>query len=209
MRDHAVRLCALLTCFALSAGLRAAELGELTVLSKLNQPLNAEIEILSLEPDEAQSLSAHLLGRDTTKAGVRVSIGRRDGNPIVRITSSRAVSEPYVQVRVELRSKRERQARRYAVLLDPPGYASAEPRPKPPAPRKPPTAAQKPAAKPPADSAALPLSREALFGLPAKPAAAAPSSREELFGLTEKPAPAAPASKEELFGLPPEKPAAA
>jgi len=38
----------------------AAGLGRLTVLSPLGQPLNAEIEIVSLQPGEEEGLSARL-----------------------------------------------------------------------------------------------------------------------------------------------------
>jgi pilus assembly protein FimV len=41
----------------------AAGLGQLTVLSPLGQPLNAEIEIVSLRPGEEEGLSAQLAAR--------------------------------------------------------------------------------------------------------------------------------------------------
>jgi hypothetical protein len=194
---------ALLAAFSVPTDAFAATLGKMTVLSRLNQPLNAEIEILDLQPGEAQTLSARLLSRDRTLAGIRVSIGRRNGRPIIRVRTSRALSEPYLQLPVELRSARERRERSYTALIDPTGYAAAPAKPKPASQPKP-TAQLKPSAPPKAApdarSAAPPSSRDELFGLTEKTPSAPPASREQLFGLTDKPPTAS--SREELFGVP-------
>jgi hypothetical protein len=190
---------------------QAAALGKLNVLSRLGQPLNAEIEILSLQPGEAQTLSARLGSASAhAKAGlnfsraltdVRVSVGSRSGRPVLRVRSSVAVAEPYLEMLVELRSSAGSVSRPYTVLLDPPGYATTPGVRKPAAsgaaakaPRSPPATqpplAESRAPQPPS----LPSSRDELFGLPAKPAAQAEPStgtREELFGLPAKPAAAA------------------
>lgn len=173
----------------------AAELGNLNVLSRLGQPLNADIEILSLRAGEAQTLSARLASPAAHRragvayhralSGVRVSIDRRGGRPVVRLRTSQALGEPYLQTLVELRSNTGRVVRQYTVLLDPKGFASAPAaRPKP-APTAPPKQAQVPKPTP------APTSREELFGLPAKPAPEVSresgGSREELFGLPAKP----------------------
>ena len=84
--------------------MQAAALGKLNVLSRLGQPLNAEIEVLSLQPGEAQTLSARLGSASAhAKAGlsfsralteVRVSVGSRAGRSVVRVRSNVAVTEP-------------------------------------------------------------------------------------------------------------------
>jgi len=188
-----------------------AALGKINVLSRLGQPLNAEIEILSLQPGEEKSLSARLASRaahakanvafDRTLTGLRLSIGRRNGRPVLRARTTQPVTEPYLQMLVELRSSAGRATRPYTVLLDPKGYAVAPAKPKPPP--APPKVAAKPKAQ-----AAEPLSREELFGVTPKPSAAVAetASRDELFGLPPKPAEAQ--SREDLFGLP-SKPAPA
>ena len=192
--------------------MQAAALGKLNLLSRLGQPLNAEIEVLSLQPGEAQTLSARLGSASAhAKAGlsfsralteVRVSVGNRAGRPVLRVRSNIAVTEPYLEMLVEVRSSAGRVSRPYTVLLDPVGYATAPGVSKPAAAG----AAAKAAAPlgagtPPVAQAAspqapsLPSSRDELFGLPAKPAAQAePSTREELFGLPAKPAAATAAA---------------
>jgi hypothetical protein len=184
----------------------AASLGKLNVLSRLGQPLNAEIEIASLKPGEEKTLSARLATpQQHAKAGItyrrelsglRLSIGRRASRPVLRVRSSTPLSEPHLQMVIDLRSNAGRVVQAYTVLLDPAGYAAAPATPKP-------AAAPKPAPKPPAAAAApgAPTSREELFGLPEKPAA---TSREELFGISPGPATekaaAQPESRESLFG---------
>src|SRR5829696_8011701 len=73
---------------------QAAGLGRLTVLSALGQPLNAEIEIVSLQPGE-EDLSARMAPSQAfVQAGiephailsdVRFTIERRGGVPVVRM----------------------------------------------------------------------------------------------------------------------------
>src|SRR5438105_739526 len=47
---------------------RAAGLGQLSVISPLGQPLNAEIEIVSLQPGEEEGLVARLASPDAFRA---------------------------------------------------------------------------------------------------------------------------------------------
>jgi pilus assembly protein FimV len=109
---------------------QAAGLGRLTVLSPLGSPLNAEIEIVSLQPGEEDGLSARLASGDAYRqAGiepsgalrtVRFAIVKRDGRPVLRVTSTAAVNEPFVDILVDLEWNGGRLTREYTVLLDPP-----------------------------------------------------------------------------------------
>jgi hypothetical protein len=147
------------------------------VLSRLGQPLNAEIEVVSLQPGEEKTLAARLASRnalrqagiefDRALADLRVSVGRRGARPVVRLRTTRAINEPFLDTLIVLRTSSGTAARRYSVLLDPPGYAPAIAAAKPPA-----KVAAKPAPKPAPETAVLtgkpepaPASREALFGL--------------------------------------------
>ncbi len=157
----------------------AAGLGKLTVLSPLGQPLNAEIEIVSLRPGEEENLSAKLASADAFKqagieynavlASTRFSIERRNGRPVVRVTSSAPVNEPFLDLLVELQWNTGRLVREYTFLLDPVEYKAPAALAAAPAPMQPQVAAPaaepaKPApieAKPlPADAAPAPLARE-------------------------------------------------
>jgi pilus assembly protein FimV len=125
---------ALLPCVAGAAGL-----GRLTVLSYLGQPLVAEIE-LSATKEELGSLSTRLAAADAYRnanlqynaalTGARIVIERRpNGQSLIRITSSRPVAEPFIDILVELTWASGRLSREYTALLDPPGVPAAPPAP--------------------------------------------------------------------------------
>ncbi len=111
----------------------AAGLGKLTLNSALGQPLQAEIDIVSVNNDELSSLKVELASRDAfTQAGIRyesffstfnVSIEPRDnGEPYVIITSPQSINEPFLNILVELSWASGRLLREYTVLLDPIEY---------------------------------------------------------------------------------------
>src|SRR3954465_5424939 len=101
-----------LGAFALAAAANAAGLGRLTVLSPLGQPLLAEIEIVALQPGEEEGLTARLASADAFKEagieisptllGVRINLERRDKRPVLRLTTSQPVNDPFLDLLVEL-----------------------------------------------------------------------------------------------------------
>ncbi len=108
-------------------------------------------------------------------SSLRFTIERRaDGKAVLKVSSSRPVNDPFVDMLIELNWASGRLVREYTMLLDPPGVASTQ-TVKPVVPAVTPVAAAKPAAKP----AAAPA--------PAKPAAEPPA---ELKVAAPKPAPA-------------------
>jgi len=154
-----------------------AQLGPLTLRSHLGQPLNAEIEVLSLKPGEEEGLVARLAPRAAFRkagleyspalAGMRVSIERVAGLRLIRLRTSRPVAEPTLQILVELRWKTGRLLGTYTALLDPPGYKGARAIAQAPSgsPRSA-DPANGPEAAPLQATPAPPLSRDELFGLP-------------------------------------------
>ncbi len=158
----------------------AAGLGKLTVLSQLGQPLNAEIEIVSLQPGEEESLSAKIASQDAfgqagiefspALMGVRFAVERKGGKPVIRMTSQQPLNEPFLEVLVEMQWATGRLVREYSFLLDPPEYKGPQPiaaKPAPgvstkPAASAPPRPEERPIAAKPAPSSA--------------PAAAAPAA---------------------------------
>jgi len=110
----------------------AAGLGKLIVLSSLGQPLNAEIEIVALQPGEEDGLTARLGSPEAFKqAGIefnaalnsmRFAIERRDSRSFLRLTTSRPVNEPFLELLVELQWSTGRLVREYTFLLDPAEY---------------------------------------------------------------------------------------
>ena len=114
----------------------SAGLGRLSVLSSLGQPLNAEIEIVSLQSGEEDGLAAKLASTDAfTQAGIelhpaligiRFAIERREGRSILRLSTAQPISEPFLEMLVELQWSTGRLVREYTFLLDPPEYKARQ-----------------------------------------------------------------------------------
>lgn len=114
----------------------ALGLGTIRVNSGLNQPLDAEIPIIQSSPGEAEGLIIQLasdedferVGMNRSSIGVPVqfTLGKDSrGEPVVRVTSKDAVSEPFLGLLLEANWPKGRLLREYTVLLDPPVMAPA------------------------------------------------------------------------------------
>src|SRR6266850_4421273 len=146
------------------AMVRAAGLGQLTVISPLGQPLNAEIEIVSLQAGEEEGLVARLASPEAFRAAgidfnpalvtVRFTIERRGGRPLLRVKTTQPVNDPFLEMLVELQWTTGRLVREYTVLLDPPEYKG--PQAIVAAPPPPPAPAAAPPPKPPQARAPTP-----------------------------------------------------
>lgn len=110
----------------------ALSLGKISVLSALGEPLRAEIDVSQITPDEASSLKAAVATPEAFKAagleytpvlaGLEVTLQRRaDGRSYLRLTSSRPVSEPFVDLVLQASWSAGRLTRDYTMLFDPPG----------------------------------------------------------------------------------------
>ncbi|GAB6406985.1 FimV/HubP family polar landmark protein [Pseudomonas sp. MHK4] len=116
---------------ALSSGMaHALGLGELTLKSTLNQPLVAEIELLDVKELTAAEVVPSLASpEDFAKAGVDRQAFLNDltftpvlnasGKSILRVTSSKPLTEPMVKFLVQVMWPNGRLLRDYSVLLDP------------------------------------------------------------------------------------------
>ncbi len=113
----------------------ALGLGDITLHSSLNQPLDAEIELLQVGDLSADELIAHLANASTfERMGVERSMFLQDlrftpvirgGRSYIRVVSNHPVREPYLNFLLELERPSGRLLREYTVLLDPPGYGAA------------------------------------------------------------------------------------
>jgi len=125
----------LAVCFAMmSFGAEAAGLGKLTVLSGLGEPLNAEIELLAAGPDELSSLSAIIAPEEAYKvqgierpalhSTIKVEIKKSpSGAAYLKLSSNIPVSDPYLDMLIQVDWSSGRLLREYTLLLDPPGYS--------------------------------------------------------------------------------------
>src|SRR5256885_13821592 len=194
---------------------RAAGLGQLSVISPLGQPLNAEIEIVSLQPGEEEGLVARLASPDAFRAAgidfnpalvsARFAIERRAGRPLLRVRTTQPVNDPFLEILVELQWTTGRLVREYTVLLDPPEYRGPQAIAAAPAARATPAAAPepKPAEAPAAQPAPDPARAPAPAPVEARPLPSVPAPAAE-----PAPAPAAEAQVEKPAAAEAEKPAA-
>ncbi len=123
---------AAVTALGLAAGSAwGLGLGKLTVQSALGETLRAEIDVTSLTPEEAASLKLKVANPEAYRASgldynavltsAQVQLARRaDGRPYLRVTSDRAVQEPFVDVILELNWTNGRLTREFTLLFDPP-----------------------------------------------------------------------------------------
>ena len=132
------RLIVALFCFipitAFSLGV-----GQVKVLSALNQPLNAEIPLLSAKSEDLAELSVRVSsqtfeGVGGADAGFGYSVESRGKRNFIRITSKQAIREPLLNFLLEVEWPKGRLLREFAVLLNPPSFVTRdEPEVSPPA----------------------------------------------------------------------------
>src|SRR4030088_1078318 len=127
----------LASLMALPSAAFALGFGDLRLLSPLNAPLDAEIELVDVAPEDMQSLRAPIASRETfTRYGlewpvflssVQVKITRTaDGRQIIKLKSTDRITEPFITLLVEVSWARGRSVREYTMLLDPPVYTPGQ-----------------------------------------------------------------------------------
>ncbi len=113
-----------------------AGLGKLNVNSGLGEPLKADVELLSVTPEELSTLSAAIASEEAYNVqgiarlgihnNIKVELAKSDtGSPILKIRSSLPISDPYLDMLIQVDWASGRLLREYTVLLDPPEYKSA------------------------------------------------------------------------------------
>lgn len=113
----------------------ALGLGEIEVSSYLNQPLSAEIQVLSVRPGEIDDLLVNLAKREAfRRAGLaRPSVlddlkfelekDEEGTTANIKVSTKNAVREPFLNFLVEADWSSGRVIREYTILLDPPHIA--------------------------------------------------------------------------------------
>lgn len=111
-------------------------LGEIELKSALNQELDAEIEVLSAVPEDAEQLIVKLASRDAfSRAGIdrpfmlqqlKFKVYVKDDKPYVKVFTKSAVKEPFLSFLVEIDWPEGHMLREYTLLLDPPVYSGVE-----------------------------------------------------------------------------------
>jgi len=108
-------------------------LGDIRLLSSLNAPLDAEIELVGATPEDLAGLRTQIASRDTF-ARYKIDwpafmgtitaqpLHTPDGRDVIKLHSSGAITEPFVTLLVEANWARGKLVREYTMLLDPPVY---------------------------------------------------------------------------------------
>jgi pilus assembly protein FimV len=111
----------------------AAGLGKLNVMSGLGEPLKADIELLSVTPEELSTISAVIASEEayaiqgiekpSSHNSIKVDVTKNAaGTPILKLQSAQPISEPFLDMLIQVDWSSGRLLREYTVLLDPPGY---------------------------------------------------------------------------------------
>lgn len=120
---------AVASSFLLLSNAQATGLGRLTVLSALGQPLRAEIELTSPDKDEVASLVPKLASAEAFRQSsidfnpallsLRFAVESRGAGYVIRVSSTQAMNEPFVDLLLEMNSSNGKLLREYTFLLDP------------------------------------------------------------------------------------------
>jgi pilus assembly protein FimV len=124
---------ALALLLALPSAAFALGLGDIRLLSPLNAPLEAEIDLVDVAPDEMNTMQVQLASRETFArnglefpsylSGIQVrTVKTPDGREVVKLKSTDPISDPFITLLIEVNWARGRLVREYTVLLDPPVY---------------------------------------------------------------------------------------
>lgn len=123
----------LLLCVPLAGS--ALGLGDIHVRSAMGQKLDAEIEFSALTSTEAESLTIRLASPDNfVQSGIdyspvlrslRFSVEKKGDRHVIRISSDLVMSDPFLNLLIELNAAGNRTLRQYALLFDPPAIAEA------------------------------------------------------------------------------------
>jgi pilus assembly protein FimV len=121
-------------------GALALGLGEIHPRSALNQAFKADIDLLSVSQEELQDVRVSLASREAFEnAGMErpyLLTGLKfapmltpAGKPVITISSSDAIREPFLNFLIEVNWPKGRLVREYTVLLDPPVTLKRAPQP--------------------------------------------------------------------------------
>ena len=119
----------------------ALGLGQIQVKSRMNEPLVADIPVITNDPSELTQLQAKLASPDTfIRIGLPLPdrlvsdlhfqvIDGTDGKPYIRVTSSTPVSQPLVNFLIEVDWGDGKLVREYSALLSAPNSVAAAAQP--------------------------------------------------------------------------------
>jgi pilus assembly protein FimV len=106
----------------LQSGLvHAVALSDMEVRSRLNQPLDAQVRLLSATKSELDSLQIKVVSAAVAGAYVEFQseVVQDDQGPVIRITTEDSVREPILMLQVEMSWSTGHLTREYSLIIDP------------------------------------------------------------------------------------------
>jgi pilus assembly protein FimV len=111
----------------------SAGLGKLNVLSGLGEPLRADIELLSVTPEELSTITAVIanneayenqgIDKPASHNDIKIEVGKNTrGAPILKLKSNQPITDAFLDMLIQVDWSSGRLLREYTLLLDPPGY---------------------------------------------------------------------------------------
>jgi FimV-like protein len=125
----------LMMAVTLPSAADALGLGEIHVISTLNEPLAADVDIVGATAEDLPEISASIANPETflrfgldrpaflSSAAFRIAMNGK-GQPVLAIRSTDAFTEPLINMLIDLRWRSGELIREYTLLLDPPGFPS-------------------------------------------------------------------------------------
>lgn len=132
MRRLALGL-SLIGCLLAPVTSEALGLGSIDVRTSLNQPLQADIELLGVNPSDLSGVTAVLAPSELfSRVGIPRPdyLGRlqfkvvrsSDGKPVIRVSTNQPLRQPFLDFLLEVNWSGGRLLREYTILLNPPDY---------------------------------------------------------------------------------------
>jgi pilus assembly protein FimV len=111
----------------------AAGLGKLNIMSSLGEPLKADIELLSVTPEELSSITASIasseayenqgLEKPASHNDIKIEVAKNSrGIPVLKLKSAQPITDAFLDMLIQVDWSSGRLLREYTLLLDPPGY---------------------------------------------------------------------------------------
>lgn len=120
-------------CFVLllfNVEVSALGLGELTVTSDLNEPLQASIQLTGLGDLTEREIIIELASKETFEemgvdrefvlTALMFELDTSSTNAVIKITSQQAIREPYLDFLLNLQWPKGQMMREYTIMLNPP-----------------------------------------------------------------------------------------
>jgi len=137
VRKSSLYISLLISLLFIPGQLLSLGLGEIEVDSALNQPLNAQINLISARAEELEEMRVELAPANVfDRVGVPrpffltqlkfKPVSLPGGGMAIRVTSKDPVREPFLTFLVEVTWPQGRLLREYTVLLDPPEFAQQQ-----------------------------------------------------------------------------------